>query len=93
MRLMLIAAIVSLAAPHAHAASQFATVPEYQQDLDSAKPCREMKGRKMWKGKLAFYRQGTVFGKGGPLADDYADAVPFKGNTKDVFAMYDAYCK
>jgi len=94
MRMALLFASLLLAVP-ANAADGFITADEYQADFATAVPCEPVEGRKLWKGKEAFYIQAWLFytGQSGALDDETADAIAFSENTPKVMAQYVAACE
>lgn len=90
---MRLAALVLLIAAPAMAADGFGTSMEFREDFKSAIACQPVEGRKVWKGKDAFYIQAYLFGKGaGVLDDEYASAIPLKDNTEAALAAFKAAC-
>lgn len=86
------ALFITLAAPLS--ASEFTTVDEFQDDFATAKECRPIEGRKVWKGERAFYIQAWAFqtGESGLLDDETASAVPFADNTPEDLADFRKAC-
>tara|TARA_R110002110_G_scaffold37601_2_gene124028 strand:+ start:7496 stop:7774 length:279 start_codon:yes stop_codon:yes gene_type:complete len=75
-------------------ADGFSTVDEYQADFESARSCVSIDGRKVWKGKTAFYIQSWLFrsGSSGLLDDSVAAAVPVNGNPQGNLAVFVDAC-
>ncbi|RVH87736.1 hypothetical protein CN204_04185 [Sinorhizobium meliloti] len=92
MRMALLFASLLLAVP-ANAADGFITVDEYQADFATAVACKPVEGRKLWKGKEAFYIQAWMFSSPGPLDEETASAIVFSENTPKVMAQYVAACE
>ncbi|WP_019567368.1 hypothetical protein [Agrobacterium sp. 10MFCol1.1] len=93
-KLVVLAAIV-FAPLAANAADGFSTVDEFQPDFDKAKPCKEIDGRKVWKGEKAFYIQAYAFstGQSKALSDDAASTVVKSDQSKDVIDLYERACR
>ncbi|MDX0513328.1 hypothetical protein GOD47_01405 [Sinorhizobium medicae] len=94
MRMALLLISLSLAVP-AFAADGFSTLDEFQADFATATPCRPFEGRKLWKGKEAFYIQSWLFytGQSGLLDDESASVIIPSENTPKVMAQYVSACK
>lgn len=93
-KLVVLAAIV-FSPIAAIAADGFATVDELQPDFDRATRCHEIDGRKVWKGKEAFYIQAYLLttGQSKALSDDAASAVVKSEQSKDVIDLYERACR
>ncbi len=76
-------------------ASQFRTVAEYQNDFDKAMICKPIDGRMVWKGKIAFYIQSTMFytSETGQVAEDAASVVPVATNPKKALVAFYKACE
>lgn len=94
MRMALLLASLLLAMP-AGAADGFYTADEYQADFATAVACKPVEGRKLWKGKEAFYIQSWLFytGQSGALDDESASVIIPSENTPKVMAQYVAACE
>ena len=93
---MRLATLFFLIAAPALAADGFGTLPEYQKDFDAAVACQPMKdGRRVWKGRDAFYIQSWLFytGQSGALDEESTDAVIKKDNPPETVAMFEEQCK
>lgn len=61
-----------------------------QSDLQAAYACRDIDGRKVWKGELAYYIQSYIYD--GQLADDAADAVLPEDNSPETMREFEQAC-
>lgn len=95
MKKLVVLAAIAFAPFAAIAADGFATVDELQPDFDRATPCKEIDGRKVWKGNKAFYIQAYAFttGQSKALSDDAASAVIKSDQSKDVIDLYERACR
>ena len=77
------------------AAGQFRTVAEYQNDFDKATICKPIDGRMVWKGKIAFYIQSTLFytSASGQVSEDSASVIPVATNPKKALAQFYKACE
>ena len=77
------------------AADGFSTVPEFEADFDHAKPCKPLDGRKVWKGKTAFYIQALAFktGQSGALSEDIASVVVKAEQQREALKMFEKACR
>ncbi len=80
------ASVASVAAPP--------TADALQADLQSAYPCKEIDGRKVWKGGLAYYIQSYVYdGQSADDATDVAtDAVLPTDNSPETMHEFEEAC-
>lgn len=69
-----------------------ATVDELQTDFESAVPCHQIDGRKVWKGAIAFYIQSFVYDGDRPVATDAADAVLPEDNSAETVKEFEDAC-
>ncbi|WDZ78321.1 hypothetical protein PWG15_07505 [Ensifer adhaerens] len=69
-----------------------ATVDELQTDFESAVPCHQIDGRKVWKGAIAFYIQSFVYDGDTPVATDAADAVLPEDNSAETVKEFEDAC-
>lgn len=95
MKKLVVLAAIAFAPLAAMAAGGFSTIDELQPDFDKASPCEDIDGRKVWKGKKAFYIQAYAFktGQSKVLSDDSASAVIKSDQSKDVLELYERACR
>ncbi len=95
MKKLVIWAALIVAPANAIAADGFSTVDAFQPDFAKATPCKKIDGRRVWKGKKAFYIQAYEFytGQSKVLSKDSASVVVAADQTKDVVSLYDAACR
>lgn len=83
--------IASLVAP-SDVAPTAATMEELQADFEAAVACRQIDGRKVWKGELAYYIQSYVYEGEAAASDDVADAVLPEDNTEETVKEFEEAC-
>ncbi|ABR60278.1 hypothetical protein GOC91_28690 [Sinorhizobium medicae] len=86
--------IASLAVP-SNLVSANATVDDLQSDFETAVACRQIDGRNVWKGELAYYIQSYVYeGDVAASADraDVADAVLPEDNEPETVKAFEEAC-
>lgn len=78
----------------AYAADGFVTDDEYQPDFSNAVECRQIDGRRVWRGRVAYYIQSNLFmtGQSGLLDNEAAAAVPFAENADPDLAAFKEAC-
>lgn len=95
MKKLVVVAAIAFAPLAAMAADGFSTIGELQSDFEKSSPCKEIDGRKVWKGDKAFYIQAYAFttGQSKALSDDSASAVIKSDQSKDVIDLYERACR
>ena len=86
--------IASLVAPST-AVPASATVADLQADIEAAVACRQIDGRKVWKGEIAYYIQSYVYeGDAAASADraEVADAVLPEDNSAETVKEFEEAC-
>lgn len=84
--------IVSLMASP-HFAGEVLTTEQLQSDFERAVPCREVDGRKVWKGENAYFIQSYVYNDDGTeSAGEGADAVLPSDNTAETMKEFEEAC-
>ncbi|ASY62878.1 hypothetical protein SJ05684_c14300 [Sinorhizobium sojae CCBAU 05684] len=68
------------------------TMEELQADFEAAVACRQIEGRKVWKGELAYYIQSYVYEGQAAAAEDVADAVLPEDNTEETVREFEEAC-
>ncbi|MDI7863980.1 hypothetical protein MRS76_18700 [Rhizobiaceae bacterium n13] len=72
---------------------QVVTTEQLQADFEHAVPCREVDGRKVWKGELAYFIQSYVYNdEGAETTSEGADAVMPSDNTADTMREFEEAC-
>lgn len=69
-----------------------ATADDLQVDFETAVPCHQIDGRKVWKGAIAFYIQSFVYDGETPVATDAADAVLPEDNSPETVKEFEDAC-
>lgn len=72
------------------------TPPEgYEKDFATARECKPVKGRKVWVGGKAYYRQANMFwtDQSGLLDDDAVSAIDFDEASLEALAPYAEACR
>ncbi|OHV85159.1 hypothetical protein [Ensifer sp. LCM 4579] len=69
-----------------------ATLEELQSDFETAVACRQIDGRKVWKGELAYYIQSFVYEGEAAASEDMADAVLPEDNTEETVREFEEAC-
>lgn len=74
--------------------SEPAIADAIQSDLQAAYACRDIDGRKVWKGELAYYIQSYVYDgeQGDDAADMAADAVLPEDNSPETMREFEQAC-
>jgi len=83
--------IASLMAPSA-AVPTSATMEELQADFETAVACKQIDGRKVWKGQLAYYIQSYVYEDQAAASEEVADAVLPEDNTEETVREFEEAC-
>lgn len=83
--------IASLVAPSG-GASVTAGVDDLQADFETAIACRQIEGRKVWKGEIAYYIQSYVYEGEAPTAEEVADAVLPEDNAPETVKEFEEAC-
>ncbi|MCA1365952.1 hypothetical protein I6F15_00820 [Bradyrhizobium sp. BRP14] len=86
--------IASLVAP-SNTVSTSASVEDLQADFETAVACRQIDGRNVWKGELAYYIQSYVYeGDAAASADvaEVADAVLPEDNSAETVREFEEAC-
>ncbi|MEY9099310.1 hypothetical protein ABIA24_002219 [Sinorhizobium fredii] len=73
-------------------ASATASVDDLQTDFETAIACRQIDGRKVWKGDIAYYIQSYVYEGEAAAADEVADAVLPEDNTPETVKEFEEAC-
>lgn len=84
--------MVWMMASTAIAKDGFSTAPEYAEDFESSAPCRDLNGRKVWKGALGYYWQAEAFRDSGIPDPEAVNPVPTSMNEKATLDMFEAVC-
>lgn len=83
--------IATLVAP-SDVAPTTVTMQELQEDFEAAVACRQIDGRKVWKGELAYYIQSFVYEGQAAASEDVADAVLPEDNTEETVREFEEAC-
>lgn len=83
--------IASLMAP-SDVVPTTATMEDLQSDFETAVACRQIDGRNVWKGELAYYIQSYVYDDEGSASADVADAVLPEDNTEETVKEFEEAC-
>jgi hypothetical protein len=83
--------IASLVAPSG-GASATASVDDLQADFETAMACRQIEGRKVWKGEIAYYIQSYVYEGEAATAEEVADAVLPEDNAPETVKEFEEAC-
>lgn len=70
------------------------TAEAMQSDLQTAYPCKDIDGRKVWKGGLAYYIESYIYDGQSPdgTTDIATDAVLPQDNTADTMEEFEQAC-
>ncbi|WEX79007.1 hypothetical protein PYH37_003981 [Sinorhizobium numidicum] len=83
--------IASLVAP-SNTLSTSASVEDLQTDFETAVACRQIDGRKVWKGELAYYIQSYVYEGEAAASEEAADAVLPEDNSAETVKEFEEAC-
>lgn len=87
---MLIALLVSSVLASPHLDGKVVTTKQLQADFEHATPCKDVDGRKVWKGRIAFFIQSYVYN--GDDTESGADAVLPGDNTAETMKEFEDAC-
>ncbi len=95
MKKLVFCAALALAPFAATAADGFSTVDEFQSDFEKATPCKNIDGRRVWKGEKAFYVQAYVFAtqKFKAFSEDSASVVDRDEQPAEIVELYEKACR